>query len=356
MKQNEPQYITIFLSLWALLLLVAVLLTINTATLTESHLYDKQIMASNLSLNAMNEIKDKKEEMGFSIPEEDIYGSGLLGEDLSYINTTIGSLEAKRTTINPNFAAVFIEMLDEAGIKENDEVAVVMSGAFPALNISLMSALEVMKLKPCIMVTIGASSYGANDPRFTYYDMASYLNEIGLFKNKVDYVSLGGVKDTGEEFWTDDRNEILSRINENKLISEDNFDKNIDLRKKLITEKCPNVKMLINIGSSIVSLGKDGLNFSTGLIKPSYMAKNTSLKEIGLIETFLNMKCYVVHISNIKGLSLKYKIDYDPASIPSIGEASSYFEKSYNFYIPIIALAISFGLLGFYYVYRKKQI
>ena len=50
----------------------------------------------------MEEIKALKERRGIEInPSEDIHGTGLIGTDYTPITTTLGSLEAKRTTANP---------------------------------------------------------------------------------------------------------------------------------------------------------------------------------------------------------------------------------------------------------------
>ena len=51
-------------------------------------------------------------------PELDPAGSGLIGLPHSPIVSNEGHLTSKQTTANPNFAAVFVEMLAEAGVEE----------------------------------------------------------------------------------------------------------------------------------------------------------------------------------------------------------------------------------------------
>jgi hypothetical protein len=48
---------------------------------------------------------------------EDPQHTGLIGPEWSGITTTIGDPEAKRTTINPNFAALIAHFLQQAGVK-----------------------------------------------------------------------------------------------------------------------------------------------------------------------------------------------------------------------------------------------
>ena len=108
------------------------------------------------------------------------------------------------------------------------------SGSFPALNIAASAAAEAMNLKVLIMASIGASSYGANNPEFTYVDMAEYLYKEEVFSFRPEYVSIGGANDTGR---------ILLRMWEMKFLIEwfqwiknyfeEDFTKNIELRKDI---------------------------------------------------------------------------------------------------------------------------
>ena len=63
---------------------------------------------------------------------EDSRHTGLIGPEWSEITTTLGDPEAKRTTINPNFAALIAHLLQEAGVKKGDTIAIGSSASFPA--------------------------------------------------------------------------------------------------------------------------------------------------------------------------------------------------------------------------------
>ncbi len=361
MRKN-PNYVDYFFYIWALLLIVAFLFTKSSATEDKCRYYDEKIAASTLAKEAMEEIKAIKEELNIPLATEDTYLSGMIGDRYTVITTTLGNLQSKKTSVNPNFAAVIIDMFKEAEIKPGDEVAIVFSSSFPALNICVMAAAEVFDLKTCVMISLGASSYGANNPNFTYLDMAEHLQQKGYFSNDIDYVSLGGESDLGTEFPEDIRNQLLQKIEESsaELILIEDYVANIDNRIEKIYKKLPHVKALINVGGNLVSMGKDEESFSekNGLILPTYMKNDLhqDLTKIGLIDRFLNMKLPVIQMLNIKGLALEYGLPYNPPTIPEVGDGLVYSEEQYSLTVPFIALGVSILLLGIYYGYRKKYL
>ncbi len=360
--RKEPLAITLLFFAWALLLIISVALTFVTATTDANRYYDKQIEAAKLAKTAMDELKERKAELNIPLSKFDRYNCGLIGESLSVITTTSGILEAKLTSCNPDFAAIYIDMFKEVGLKPGDQIAIIMSGSFPMLNISALCAAQVYGLETCTMASIGASSYGANYEEFTFFDMVECLNNKGIIKIKLDYVSFGGANDDGLEFPEETRNNILERINNSdvKFLCQSNYQKNISERTELIYDKCPNVKFLISVGGTIIGMGIDEaatINYR-GLVKPNYLSTNSKIDEskIGLLDTFLRNGVPVAQMLNIKGIAIDYGIAYNPDVMPEIGNSNAYYEVSYNLFIPIISLVVSMGLLIFYNIYRKKHI
>lgn len=360
-KLALPQYYNLLLVFWALLLIVCYGLTITTASQKIDRFYDKQIEASTKAKEAMQIIKDKKIELGLTCSSEDKYDSGMLGPVHTQIQTTEGEATAKRTSTNPNFAAVYIKMFKEAGLKAGDEIAIITSGSFPALNISATIASQVYGLKFVSMTGIGASSYGATDTNFTYFDMAKLLYEKGYYNNEIDYVSFGGGFDDGSEFVDSVREEILSRINASgsTFLCESNFQKNIQERIKLIENRCPNLKLVLNVGGSIVAMGSGYTNAVgyRGLVKPNYLKltkSSTDIKYKGLLETYLEEGLPIIQMLNITKIAFEYGLPQDPVGIPSVGDGNVYYETSYNPVIPIIGIMVSVGVLTFYFISRKK--
>lgn len=359
-KIQTPKYYNLILFIWALLLVIIVLLTYVAKTSDKNRNYDLQYEASELSLKAMELIKERKQELGSPIEEEDYYETGLLGPKRTKIQTTEGDTKAKRTSTNPNFAAVYIEMFQRAGLKENDEIAIITSGSFPALNISAVIASQVYGLKIVTMTGIGASSYGATDVNFNYFDMAEYLFKKEVFKKELDFVSFGGSNDVGGEFADEVKENILARINETDVffINEEDFKTNVRKRLQYIYDKCPNVKLLLNVGGSLVSMGSgytSAINFR-GLVEPTYLTNVSSSdsNHKGLLEIFLENDLPIIQMLNITKIAYEYGLPQDPSFYPKVGEGDVYKEASYNIVIPIIGLITSTGLLVFYFITRKK--
>ena len=360
-KAKLPNYFDTLLILWALLLLIIYALTVTTTDTKPNRNYSLQIEASLKSKEAMEAIKQRKIELGISLPKEDKYESGMLGPLHTQIQTTEGDQGAKRTSTNPNFAAVYIEMFRKAGLKKGDEIAIVTSGSFPALNIQATIAAQVYGLKFVSMSGIGASSYGATDVNFTYFDMSEYLYEKGFFENKLDFVSFGGGFDDGSEFSSDVVNTIKARIDASgvTLIKEADFKTNINNRLSYIYEKCPNVKLMLNVGGSLVSMGSGytkAVNYR-GLVMPSYMTVNTSSTDAnhkGLMETFLERGIPIIQMLNISKIAYEYGLPQDPVGQVEVGNGSVYKEVKYNVAIPITGICISLAMLVLYIVMRRK--
>ena len=88
----------------------------------------------------------------------------MIGQRWSGMTTTLGVLEAKRTSTHPDFAAAIVSLLKQCGAKPGDRVAINLSGSFPALGLSALSAAQVLEFR---------------DYAFTaYYDNPRYLQRI----------------------------------------------------------------------------------------------------------------------------------------------------------------------------------
>ena len=110
----------------------------------------------------------------------DVNRTGLIGLGSSPITTSLGNLEAKRTTTNPDFAALVVMLLDQAGVRRGDAVAVGASGSFPALTVAALCAAESLGARALVIGSLGASEWGANDPRFDWLSLTRCLSRSGL--------------------------------------------------------------------------------------------------------------------------------------------------------------------------------
>ncbi|RME26157.1 MAG: poly-gamma-glutamate system protein, partial [Deltaproteobacteria bacterium] len=86
--------------------------------------YEEKLRAAKLMDSGMKAIRDQKLLLfGRIDTEHDPNESGMIGSGLSPITSKEGSLQAKQTTANPNWAAVFVHWYRQAGLKKGDVVA-----------------------------------------------------------------------------------------------------------------------------------------------------------------------------------------------------------------------------------------
>lgn len=364
MKEKVAPFAPLIMLVWAVIMCLAVAFSLTSVRQRISPAYDTMVNAANIAQNAMEEIKQQKARLGIPMNELDVLNTGMLGEYYTSIATTRGDLEAKRTTINPNWAAVVVGMFQRANLREGDQIAMVFSGSFPALNICVLAAAQAYGLKQCVMASVGSSYYGATNEEFTFFDMAEHLCQKGILTHRIDYVSLGGSSDVGNDFYDENvKSSIINRIKASGVtfIYESDYVKNIDLRIEYLRASVPNMKFMINVGGSLVGLGT-GMNafIDTGYVEPCFNDySNVTFwgvrdEECGLIQYCLGQGIPIASLLNIKGLALSYGVPYDPAEPQKVGVGKMYYSSEYSPIVPSIAIALSVGLGIFFCIYRKR--
>lgn len=334
-----------------------------TAQETNARDYDQMIQAASIMQEAMDVIKNYRltHELSLQDPTRnhrlyDFNETGLLGYATSPITTTDGDLAAKRTTTNPNFAALVVKMFKEAGLKAGDGIAVLFSGSFPAINIAIMSAIEAMELDPYVMVSIGASSFGANLVELTYFDMAHILVINNVISNPVDLVSFGGEDDVGRDIDEAVIQTIRERILETEitLLEESNYQANIIQRMEYVESELSTLKLFVNVGGNMIGLGKGTAAFikHNGLIFKS--ARQYS-EERGLIDRYLEQNIPVAHFLNIASIVNYYGLPIDPASLPIVGMGEVYIDKVYSLWLIGLMIGGSTGFAIWYLIDRRQN-
>ena len=140
--------------------------------------------------------------------------TGLIGDANSKLTTTLGNLPAKRTTTNPNFSGLIADLILETGVKPDQTIVINSSASFPALMIAALCAAETLNITPLLHLSIGSSSYGANNPDFNILKMLTLLNEKNIIKTRPVSISIGGDQDIGLEIPEKVKNKILQEINQ----------------------------------------------------------------------------------------------------------------------------------------------
>ena len=375
-RKEENKYFLLLYYILAIFITVAVIITLSTASYSSHRHYDMQIEASNKTLNVMNVLKDREIEAskdydygnGFyeSFDDKKYYdaqnlNTGMIGAEYTAITTTIGNLDSKKTSLNPNFAAVYIKMFNQLSLKEGDEIVINSSGSFPMLGISCIIAAEEYGLKPFIMASVGASSYGATNPAFTIFDMLEYLYEQKIINTRIGIVSLGGNNDIGDTFgkYNDykDKNTIIDRINKSGVtfIYESKFNENIEKRLTVISKNTKNVKLFVNIGGNSVGLGiKENTYYKENgiLYAKKYKKSSLSLSNKGLLERYLSNGVDAIQMLNLKQIASDYGLEYGFNTLPDVGTGDAYYEISYNLTYSIIAILV---VVAFLIYYKKRR-
>lgn len=316
--------------------------------------FDRQVEAAHIMRESMREIKAYRETKNIPINREfDVNETGIIGEAVTALTTTVGDIEAKRTATNPACAALMVRLFSEAGLKSGDVVAIGASGSFPSLILATLSAANVMQLRPLLIYSLGSSMYGANNPEFTFIDMLSVLNNKGLLPYKAIAVSLGGDNDRAGGLLHEDQGAIFLRVaqmTELPLIYEDDIAENIQKRIQLYEKAATGhpIRCFVNIGGATANYGNTpaSLNFPNGLV--SGKTSLTFDSGEGLIFTYVKRNIPVIHLLNIRELAKKYGLPIDPVPFPEIGSEGVYYTIVYRkgFILFFLTIAITLLYIG----------
>ncbi len=285
---------------------------------------EEMIRASEIMEEAMGALRDCKSEAGLPIDtESDPNQTGFIGLESSPLMTTIGNLEAKRTTTNPNFAALVVFLLKEAGVERGDTVAVGASSSFPALIVAVLSASKAMELQPLMINSLGASQWGANIMDFHWLDMLDCLLESGIFDFQPIALSLGGEKDKGEDMSPEGRSFLLEEISKSgfPFIDESDLRANVETRMQLYEENAGanRVKAFVNIGGSWANMGTHAevLELKPGLVRIKHFP---TVEKRGVIFEMASRNIPVIHLLFVRGLVERYGLSWDPVPLPRPGK------------------------------------
>lgn len=334
-------------SLLAALLAMALagVMTFSGAQVAPAPNLSRKIEAAELMGSCMERIRAYKEEAGLVISEEDIHGTGLIGESYTLVTTTLGSLEAKRTTADPNMAALAVQLLEEAGVKPGGRVGAAFSGSFPGLDLAVLAACQTMDVDLIYICSAGASTYGANQPELTFPEMAHRLVEDGLLVQPAAALSMGGDYDCGEEMDPGLRDDILARLKRlgPEVIWEADFQRNLSRRRAIYEADGP-LDCFIGVGGSVTTLGLVEDQLDCGVTQPYTVRTVTS--NSGLMEYYNHSGIPVIHLLNIKELTADYGLPFDPPRLPEIGSGALYQTTRYPWGWAAAGLAAALAILA----------
>lgn len=296
--------------------------------------YSEKLEAAQLASEGMAVIKKHRLERGDVIDSTlDPAETGMLGLPHTPVTTNAGGYFTKRTSLNPNFAAVVVDMLKSAGVKSGDSVAVGVSGSYPAVNLAVYAACQTLNLNPVIIASASSSEWGANDPELLWLDMERLLIADGILKTRAVAASLGGIEDVAKGLPKASHDLLRSGIQRNEVeifLQPSSYAESVKQRLEVYREKATGpITAYINVGGGTSSAGRAIAkeNFSQGLnlSPPRGADSNTSV-----MASFSSMGTPVIHLLHLLEIADEYGLPRYPNTTPQPGEGGVFQRLTYN--------------------------
>jgi len=248
----------------------------------------------------------------------------LIGGLYTPTTSTTGNLAAKRTTTNPDVAGLLVHLLNEAGVRRGDYVAVGGSGSFPALLTATLCAAKVMDLRVGLVVSLAASQWGANLDGLTWLDIEAHLVRAQVIPSGYGAIaaSVGGFDDAGSDLSIAGRANLHDRILQAgiQLIEEKDLAGNVAARMALYAEHAAGrrIAAFVNIGGGWANLGTSAevLAMNPGV---AHVGKFPSEARRGVVHAMAAGGAPIVHLLDIAQLAAAYGLPWDPVPLPSPG-------------------------------------
>lgn len=344
-SSGVPAWGLIFLIIVALLAIVAAENMKKQDPVVRDN-YATMVNAAKIMREGMNVLQPLRANLSPINPEFDPQRSGLVGLENSMVTTNHGGRESKQTTINPNWAAVAVKLLAEAGVQKGDLVAVTVSGSFPALNLAVYSALEAMEADALIVASASSSQWGANVPNFLWLDMERELRKAGVISLHAKYASLGGIEDRGIGIPQEGIDSIRNTIRKADVtfIDPTNYQEAVADRIAIFRENSTDrqYKAYINVGGGATVVGPPGIDdmFSSGL-------QETAPARAFAVDTvmgyFLQENIPGIHFIGIKTMAERHGLPIMPQEVVPVGNGGIYSATTYNRWL---ALGLAIALFG----------
>lgn len=324
--------------------------------------YDLKLAAANKMSEALYVLKENRlGSIGVVMDDNpnDPNGTMLVGSEYTPITTDRGNLDAKLTTLNPNFAAVVAELLLAAEVSSGDTIAVAFTGSMPGANLAVLAACYAMDVYPVIITSVGASEWGATDPYFTWVDMEAVLLHQGVVNFTSMAASIGGGGDVGKGLSGRGRELLWEAIYRNNLplIQEKTLEASISQRVGLFEKLLPlsNYRVYLNVGGGVASVGP---RINARLIPPGLSSAAALRGNLGncVLKRFVEEDVPIIHIHSIDELAAKYNIPFPPIPQPELGKGQVFAQLTFDRKVSFIALFLSLGSLTVVGVRSHRQI
>jgi poly-gamma-glutamate system protein len=327
-------------------------------------------VASTRMERALGAVREEFVSRGYRFDDQlDPNHTALIGTEYSEMVTTLGGVEAKRSTTNPAMAGLIVRLMREAGVTSGDTVAVGCSGSFPALAIATLCAARALNVHPVMILSLGSSSYGANRIDWTLLDIVTALTKKGLVDVSPAAVSLGGADDAANDLEVETRLLLIDKIRTSgyRFINQSNLRQNVAerLRVYLGEDERGSLKAFVNIGGSFADLGTDPvvLKLEPGINRQIQLPERE--EQYGVVFAMAKRHIPVIHLLHIKGLVLKYGLPWDPTPLPAVTVDGPSHRRSEpgvkhwavgGFYFVVLAMIVIFHRKEFFRISSRSRL
>lgn len=280
--------------------------------------------------------------------------TGLVGPQFTLITTDRGSQEAKQLATHPNFAAAVTQMLLEAGVRKGDLVAVGMTGSLPGFNLATLSACKAIGAEPIVIVSVGASMFGATDPEYTWLDMESSLREANVLPFRTLAASLGGGGDNGRGLSPQGRDLLSQAVQRNGVVLlqhetvMEGVKARVALYDSVAAARGRKIAAYVNIGGGVASLG----GAQNSRLIPAGLTMRLARRNYpnrGVINVFGERGLPVIQMLDVTLLARRYGIREEGGTMPKPGQGLVFVKYKYNVWLvaasALVVLVANFFVL-----------
>lgn len=279
-----------------------------------------ELRAARLMRDAEARVRRGRTELGWKADRDaDPNETGMIGAEYGPYTTSLGNVLAKRTATDPRMAALLARLYREAGAKAGDVVAIGSSGSFPSLTIASIAAAKALDLRPVIVASIGASTWGSNIDGFTTVDLLRWLADSPVSGFTVAGVSLGGDDDIGSELDPDVRAaaEKSIRAAGYTYIAPESLRASVLERLALYDKAAAGrrIACYVNAGGNLANMGSgsDILDLQPGRVEVP--TARVPIENRGVLHEMSLRGVPTIHLLNLKGLTARYDLPWDPSPL-----------------------------------------
>lgn len=337
------------LSLVALLALGGYVLLESWREPRASPYYEEKLQAAQLARRAMVALKGERQRRKIPVQSDaDPGDTGMIGYLVSSVTSTPGNLPSKQTSVNPNFSAVILEYLKEAGVGRGDLVAVGVSGSFPALNVAVYAALQTLRAKPVVIASASGSQWGANIPGWLWIHQEQYLFERRFFSFRSVAASRGGIGDRAYGMEPDAIKLLDSEVTRLglRLLEPRQFIDAIEMRMQVFEERAKGnrYRAYINVGGGAASVGT---SLGKKLFQPGLNSRppRGALSVDSVMVRFARLGVPIIHLVEVDLLAKLEGLPLAPKTMPEVGQGKVYVTREYRRWLAATLLVLIFGVL-----------